>query len=100
LRCSSCSKLAAIKYLARQRRRAKSSHQCPEGLSLKEQFARPHKDIAFAWDETYTLTENLHLMYRLSGKSCHRELSTQFIEDDPYFGSLSRGENVLPGEYA
>jgi hypothetical protein len=69
-------------------------------LSRKEQYALPHKDEAYCWDETYTLPENLFLAYRLSGNPRYRELAARFIEDDLYFDPLSRGENVLPGEHA
>jgi DUF1680 family protein len=75
-------------------------HLPEKALSRKEQFARPHKDDAYCWDETYTLPENLFLAYRLSGTPRYRELATRFIEDDLYFGPLARGENVLPGEHA
>ncbi len=75
-------------------------HLPEKALSRKEQFARPHKDVAYCWDETYTLPENLFLAYRLSGNSRYRDLAIRFIEDDLYFGPLARGENVLPGEHA
>jgi len=75
-------------------------HLPEKALSRKEQYARPHKDDAYCWDETYTLPENLFLAYRLSGNPRYRELATRFIEDDLYFDPLSRGENVLPGEHA
>jgi DUF1680 family protein len=75
-------------------------HLPEKALSRKEQYARPHKDDAYCWDETYTLPENLFLAYRLSGNPRYRALGTRFIEDDSYFDPLSRGENVLPGEHA
>ena len=75
-------------------------HLPEKALSRKEQFARPHKDIAYCWDETYTLPENLFLAYRLTGKRRYRELAIRFIEDDFYFDPLANGENVLPGEHA
>lgn len=75
-------------------------HLPEKALSRKEQFARPHKDVAYCWDETYTLPENLFLAYRLSGSSRYRDLAIRFIEDDLYFDPLARGENVLPGEHA
>lgn len=75
-------------------------HLPEKALSRKEQFARPHKDDAYCWDETYTLPENLFLAYRLTGNPRYRSLATRFIEDDLYFDPLSRGENVLPGEHA
>ena len=75
-------------------------HLPEKALSRKEQFARPHKDDAYCWDETYTLPENLLLAYRLTGNPRYRDLAVRFTEDDTYFGPLSRGENVLPGEHA
>jgi hypothetical protein len=75
-------------------------HLPEKALSRKEQYARPHKDEAYCWDETYTLPENLYLAYRLSGKQRYRELAARFTEDDLYFDPLARGENVLPGEHA
>jgi uncharacterized protein len=75
-------------------------HLPAKALSRKEQYALPHKDIAYCWDETYTLPENLFLAYRLTGSPRYRELAIRFIEDDFYFGPLARGENVLPGEHA
>lgn len=75
-------------------------HLPEKALSRKEQYARPHKDDAYCWDETYTLPENLFLAYRLTGSKRYRDLAIRFIEDDLYFDPLSRGENVLPGEHA
>jgi DUF1680 family protein len=75
-------------------------HLPEKALAREEQFARPHKDEAYCWDETYTLPENLFLAYRLSGNPRYRALATRFIEDDSYFDPLARGENVLLGEHA
>ncbi|MGB7547519.1 MAG: beta-L-arabinofuranosidase domain-containing protein [Terracidiphilus sp.] len=74
-------------------------HLPEKALSRTEQCARPHKDPAYCWDETYTLPENLFLAYRLSGSPHYRELAIRFIEGE-YFNPLARGENVLPGEHA
>lgn len=71
-----------------------------KALSRAEQRTRPHKDESYAWDETYTLPENLFLAYQRSGKSFYRDLAKRFLEDDTYFGPLSEGKNVLPGEHA
>lgn len=75
-------------------------HLPEKALSRKEQYARPHKDQAYCWDETYTLPENLFLAYRLKGSRRYRDLAIRFIEDDLYFNPLAHGENVLPGEHA
>jgi DUF1680 family protein len=74
-------------------------HLPARALSRKEQYALPHKDEAYCWDETYTLPENLFLAYRLSGNPRYRELAVRFIEDE-YFDPLAHGENVLPGKHA
>jgi len=71
-----------------------------KALSRAEQRARPHKDESYTWDETYTLPENLFLAYQRSGKAFYRDLAKQFLEDDTYFGPLSKGQNVLPTEHA
>jgi uncharacterized protein len=68
-------------------------------LSRAEQRARPHKNVADTWDETYTLPENFFLAYLRSGKSQYRDLAVRFIEQD-YFGPLAEDHNVLPGEHA
>jgi DUF1680 family protein len=70
-----------------------------KALSRAEQRARPHKNVADTWDETYTLPENFFLAYRRSGKSDYRDLAVRFIEED-YFAPLAAGQNVLPGEHA
>jgi len=76
-------------------------HYLPEkALSRAEQRSRPHKDTSYTWDETYTLPENLFLAYHRSGNPLYREMATQFLEDDTYFGPLAEGNNVLPFEHA
>jgi DUF1680 family protein len=71
-----------------------------KALSRFEQRARPHKDTAYTWDETYTLPENLFLAYQRSGKPLYRDMARQYLEDDTYFGPLAEGNNVLPFEHA
>jgi len=74
-------------------------HLPPKALSRLEQRARPHKDISFTFDETYTLPENLFLAYQRSGDSRYRDLAVRFIEKE-YFDPLAEDHNVLPGEHA
>jgi DUF1680 family protein len=71
-----------------------------KALSRFEQRARPHKDTAYTWDETYTLPENLFLAYQRSGKSLYRDMAKQYLEDATYFDPLAAGNNVLPFEHA
>ena len=71
-----------------------------KALSRAEQRARPHKDTAFTWDETYTLPENLFLAYQRSGNPLYLDMAKRFLEDDTYFNPLAEGNNVLPFEHA
>lgn len=75
-------------------------HLPEKALTRPEQAARPHKDIAYTWDETYTLPENQFLAWRRSGDERYRKLATRFLLNREYFDPLSRGENVLPGKHA
>ena len=69
-------------------------------LNRKEMYARPHKDEAYCWDESYTLPENLFLAYQRSGEVRYREMAKKYIEDESWFTPLSEDQNVLPGEHA
>ena len=69
-------------------------------LNRKEMYARPHKDEAYCWDESYTLPENLFLAYQRSGEVRYREMAKKYIEDESWFAPLSEDQNVLPGEHA
>jgi DUF1680 family protein len=80
--------------------RAITAYLPEKALARFEQRARPHKDTAYTWDETYTLPENLFLAYQRSGKPFYRDMAKQYLEDDTYFGPLSEGNNVLPFEHA
>src|SRR5215468_11528225 len=71
-----------------------------KALSRAEQRSRPHKDTSYTWDETYTLPENLFLAYQRSGKVFYRDMAKKYLEDDTYFGPLSKDNNVLPFEHA
>ena len=75
-------------------------HLPAKALSRDEQYALPHKDEAFCWDETYTLPENQLLAYRRGAGSRYRDLGLRFLADDWYFNPLVEGENVLPGKHA
>jgi DUF1680 family protein len=75
-------------------------HLPPRALSRAEQYARPHTDESFCWDEFYTLPENLFLAYRRGAGDRYRELAIRFLADDWYFDPLAAGENALPGKHA
>ncbi len=72
----------------------------PKALSRAEQYARPHVDESFCWDEPYTLPENLFLAYQRGAGSRYRDLAERFLADDWYFSPLAAGQNVLPGKHA
>jgi DUF1680 family protein len=77
-----------------------SAHLPPRGLSRAEQYARPHKDDSFCWDEPYTLPENLFIAWQRGAGSRYRDLALRFLADDWYFDPLAAGQNVLPGKHA
>ncbi|MGB6959998.1 MAG: beta-L-arabinofuranosidase domain-containing protein [Candidatus Acidiferrum sp.] len=70
-----------------------------KALSRAEQEARPHKSIAYTWDETYTLPENFFLAYRRSGDTRYRDLAERFIYHG-YYDPLAENHNALPGMHA
>ena len=70
-----------------------------KALSRAEQEARPHKTIADAWDETYTLPENFFLAYERSGDQRYRDLATRFLYHE-YYDALAENHNALPGKHA
>lgn len=72
----------------------------PKALDRQEMAARPHKNISFTWDETYTLPENFYLAYQRGAGPRYRQLAQRFLEDDTYFGPLSENINMLPGQHA
>jgi len=75
-------------------------HLPAKAMSRSEQYAEPHPDEAYCWDETYTLPENFFLAYHRGAGDRYRELAVRFLEDDLYFNPLAAGRNVLPGEHA
>jgi uncharacterized protein len=74
-------------------------HLPEKALSRAEQEARPHKGIAYTWDETYTLPENFFLAYRRSGDQRYRDLGKRFIYHE-YYDALAENHNALPGKHA
>ena len=74
-------------------------HLPEKALGRAEQEARPHKNMAYTWDETYTLPENFFLAYQRSGDQHYRELGERFIYHE-YYDPLAEGQNPLPGKHA
>jgi len=75
-------------------------HLPARGLSRAEQYARPHRDESFCWDEPYTLPENFLIAFERGAGSRYRDLAVRFLADDWYFDPLAAGQNVLPGKHA
>jgi uncharacterized protein len=71
-----------------------------KALNRAEMMARPHKNISWTWDETYTLPENFYLAYQRGAGPRYRQLAQRFLQDDTYFGPLALNQNVLPGQHA
>lgn len=72
----------------------------PKALTRAEMGQRPHPNISFTWDESYTLPENFFLAYRRSGDKRYLELAKRFLQDKDYFDPLAAGENILPHLHA
>ena len=75
-------------------------HLPEKALTRPQMAARPHPNAAFAWDESYTLPENLYLAWKRGAGERYRALAARYLLDDDYFDPLARGENVLPGRHA
>jgi DUF1680 family protein len=76
------------------------AHLPPGPLSRAEQYARPHTDESFCWDEPYTLPENFFLAYKRGAGSRYREMGIHYLADSWYWDPLAAGQNVLPGKHA
>ena len=61
---------------------------------------RSGKDISWDWDESYTMPENLFLVYAMGAGPRYLSMAKQYLDDATYFDPLSRGENVLGGHHA
>jgi DUF1680 family protein len=72
----------------------------PKALTRAEMAERPHKNISWTWDESYTLPENFFLAYKRSGDRRYLELAQRFLLDQDYFDPLAAGQNVLPHRHA
>ncbi|HEX5284401.1 MAG TPA: beta-L-arabinofuranosidase domain-containing protein [Bryocella sp.] len=69
-------------------------------LTRREMAARPHPNIAYTWDEPYTLPENFYLAYLRSNNPRYRQLAQRFLQDTAYFTPLSQNHNALISQHA
>jgi len=60
---------------------------------------RTNRDISWDWDESYTMPENLYLVYGMGAGARYRRLARQYLNDST-FVPLARGENVLAHKHA
>lgn len=58
------------------------------------------KDNSWSWDESYTMPENLYLVYSMGAGSRYLDMAKQYLDDATYFDPLARGENVLGNKHA
>jgi hypothetical protein len=72
----------------------------PRALSREEQYARPHTDDSFCWDEPYTLPENFFLAWQRGAGERYKQMGARYLADSWYWDPLAAGENVLPGKHA
>ena len=57
-------------------------------------------NVAFGWDETYTLPENLYLAAELGAGERYRAMARRYLLDETYFDPLAAGRNELVGRHA
>jgi DUF1680 family protein len=57
-------------------------------------------NMAFGWDETYTLPENLYLAAERVGGERYRRMARSYLLDESYFRLLANGRNDLPHRHA
>ncbi len=72
----------------------------PKALTRPEMEARPHRNISYCWDESYTLPENQFLAWQRTGDPAYRTAGERYLLNAEYFDPLARGENVLPDKHA
>jgi DUF1680 family protein len=77
-----------------------TAHLPPGGISRAEQYALPHTDDSFCWDEPYTMPENAFLAWQRGAGSRYHDLGVKYLADSWYWNPLAAGENVLPGKHA
>ncbi len=83
---------------------AASAHLPPRPLNGDEQLAwrranGERTSVDFAYDESYTLPENLFLATS-SGLGNYRAMASKYVLDKTWFDPLSQNQNVLDGKHA
>ncbi|HLZ91361.1 MAG TPA: beta-L-arabinofuranosidase domain-containing protein [Candidatus Acidoferrum sp.] len=60
---------------------------------------RPGTDESYTWDESYTMPENLFLVYQQGAGERYRALGQQYL-DEAYFAPLAEGRSNFAGRHA
>ncbi|MES1197136.1 MAG: beta-L-arabinofuranosidase domain-containing protein [Pseudomonadota bacterium] len=75
-------------------------HLPEHAVPRPESEAAPHANVAFGWDETYTLPENFYLAYRLGAGARYHTLAQRYLLDRTWFDPLAAGQNVIAHHHA
>ncbi len=76
-------------------------HRCaapslPDAAHERDIVWRQGRDFSYTWDESYTLPENLYLLYSQGAGPQYRTMAQRFLMES-FFDPLARGENNLGG---
>ncbi len=71
----------------------------PEHVVQHDVAWRPDRDVSWSWDESYTLPENLYLVYGMGAGLRYRKLAQQYL-NEAVFVPLANGENSLAHRHA
>ena len=61
---------------------------------------RHYPNVAFNWDETYTLPENLYIAAERGAGDRFHQMAQAYLLDSTYFAPLAAGRNVMPHRHA
>jgi DUF1680 family protein len=56
--------------------------------------------LDYAWDEPYTVAENLYLAAQRGAGDRYRKMAPRYLLDETFFDPLSKNVNALPGNHA
>ena len=59
---------------------------------------RAGKDDSYAWDESYTMPENLYRAYSAGAR--YRQMAARYLDDPLYFDLLAKNEPAIAGKHA
>ncbi len=66
----------------------------PASALERDTYWRKERDFSYTWDESYTLPENLYLLYAAGAGEPYRKLARRFLYSG-FFDPLARNENIL-----